>query len=111
VLCCLGAESDHLAASYFQFWNFDIVAAREPTGEVLLRAAVDVEAVVNVEDVDNSAALVDPVDDAICAAPGAMAASSERPEQRSADTVRVARKPGIANCSPAAATASGSRCR
>jgi hypothetical protein len=31
--------------------------------------------VINVEDVDNSAALVDPVDDAICPAPGAVAAS------------------------------------
>jgi hypothetical protein len=58
-------------------------------------AVVNVRAAVNVEDVDSSAALVDPVADAICAAPGAVAAS-ERPEQRFADPVRVARKPGIA---------------
>jgi hypothetical protein len=51
--------------------------------------------VVNVEGVYNSTALVDPVDDAICASPGAVAASG-RPEQRFADPVRVARKPGIA---------------
>jgi hypothetical protein len=60
-----------------------------------LGAVVNVRAVVNVEDVYNSTALVDPVDDAICASPGAVAAS-ERPEQRFADPVRVARKPGIA---------------
>jgi hypothetical protein len=52
------------------------------------------EQVINVEDVDNSTALVDPVDDAICPAPGAVAASEL--EHRFADPVRVARKPGIA---------------
>jgi hypothetical protein len=61
-----------------------------------LGAVVNVRAVVDVEDVNNSIALVDPVDDAICAAPCAVAAS-QRPEQRFADPVRVAaRKPGIA---------------
>ena len=64
-------------------------------GKSPLGAVVNVQAVVNVKDVDNSAGLVDPVDDAISAAPGAVAAS-ERPEQRLADPVRVACKPGIA---------------
>jgi hypothetical protein len=35
---------------------------------------------VNVEDVDHAVVLVDPVDDAVIAAPGAMT-SGERPEQ------------------------------
>src|SRR5205085_8792128 len=38
-------------------------------------------AVVNVEDIDNAAVLIDPVDDAVGAAPGAVTAS-KRPEQR-----------------------------
>jgi len=69
---------------------------------------VNVQAVVNVEDVDNSAALVDPVDDAICAAPCAVAAS-QRPEERFADPMRLLASPASQNASTAAATASGSR--
>ena len=46
---------------------------------------------VDIEDVDNAAVLVDLVDGAVGTAPGAMTAS-ERPEQRLADSVRVARK-------------------
>lgn len=42
---------------------------------------VDLRAVVNIEDVDNVVVLIDPVDDAVSAAPGAMTAS-ERPEER-----------------------------
>ena len=56
----------------------------------LLRAVVNLRAVVDVEDVDNAAVLVDPVDDAIGASPGTMTAS-ERPEQRLADPLRVDR--------------------
>jgi hypothetical protein len=61
----------------------------------VLRAVVDLRAVVNIEDMDNAAVLIDPVDDAIGAAPGTMTAS-ERPEQRLADPVRIDRKRGIA---------------
>ena len=50
---------------------------------------------VNIEDMDNTAALVDPVNDAISAAPGTVTAS-KRPEQRLADPLRVDRKRGIA---------------
>ena len=50
---------------------------------------------VNIEDMDNTAALVDPVNDAIGAAPGTVTAS-KRPEQRLADPLRVDRKRGIA---------------
>src|SRR6516162_8605078 len=60
-----------------------------------LWAMVDLGAVVNVEDVDNAAVLVDPVDDAITAAPGAMA-TGERSKQRLADPMRIGRKRGIA---------------
>ena len=49
-----------------------------------LRAVIDLRAVVNIEDVDNAASLVDPVDDPIGAAPGAVTAS-ERTKQRLAD--------------------------
>jgi hypothetical protein len=45
----------------------------------LLRAVVDLRAVVNIEDMDNAAVLIDPVDDAIGAAPSALTAS-KRPE-------------------------------
>ena len=61
----------------------------------LLRAVVNLRAVADVEDVDNAAVLVDPVDDAIGASPGTMTAS-ERPEQRLAHPMRVDRKRGIA---------------
>jgi hypothetical protein len=47
--------------------------------------------VINVEDVDNSTALVDPVGEAICPAPGAVAASEL--EHRFADPLR-SRPPG-----------------
>ena len=61
----------------------------------LLRAVVDLRAVIDIEDVDDAAVLVDPVDDAIGAAPGPVTAS-EWPEQRLADPVRIDRKRGIA---------------
>jgi len=41
----------------------------------LLRAVVNLRMVVDVEDMDNAAVLVEPVDDAIGAAPGAVTAS------------------------------------
>ena len=49
-----------------------------------LRAAVDLRAVADVEDVDHAAVLVEPVDAAIGTPPGAVA-SGQRPEQRFAD--------------------------
>jgi hypothetical protein len=49
----------------------------------------------NIEDVDNMVFLVDPVDNAISAAQGAVTAS-ERPKKRLADPVRVDRQRGIA---------------
>ena len=55
---------------------------------------IDLRAMVNIEDVHHAAALIDPVDDAIGAAPGAMT-SGERPEQRLADPVRVDRERSI----------------
>jgi hypothetical protein len=61
----------------------------------LLRAVVDLRAVVNIEDVHDTTVLVDPVDDAISAPPSAVT-TSERPEQGLADPVRVDRKRGIA---------------
>ena len=54
------------------------------------RAVVDLRAVVDIEDVDNTAILVDPVDDAIGAATGTVTAS-ERPEERLADPLRINR--------------------
>jgi hypothetical protein len=60
-----------------------------------LRAEVDLQAVVNIEDVDNAAILVDPVSDPIGAAPGTVTAG-ERPKQRLTNPVRVDRKRGIA---------------
>ncbi len=56
----------------------------------LLRAVVDLRAVDNIENVDNTAVLVDPVDDAIGPAPGTVAAG-ERPEQWLANPLRVDR--------------------
>jgi len=50
---------------------------------------------INVEDVNDTTAFVDPVNDPVCTAPGAMAAS-QRPEQRLADAVRIDRERGIA---------------
>src|SRR5215211_3959521 len=47
----------------------------ESMGKSPCGAVVKVRAAVNVDDVDSSAALVDPVADAICAAPGAVAAA------------------------------------
>ncbi len=49
----------------------------------------------NIEDMDNAAVFIDPVDDAIGAAPGAVT-TGERPEQRLADPVRVDSEGGIA---------------
>lgn len=54
----------------------------------LLRTVVDLGPVVDIEDVDHSAALIDPVHDAIGAAPGTMTAS-KRPKQWFADSLRV----------------------
>jgi hypothetical protein len=59
-----------------------------------LRAVVDLRAVVNIEDMDNATVLIDPVDDAIGAAPGAVT-TSERPEERLADPVWIDREGGI----------------
>src|SRR5215472_17402392 len=53
-----------------------------------LRAAVDLGAVINVEYVDDAAVLLDPVDDAIGAAPGTVT-TGQRPEQRLADPMRI----------------------
>ncbi len=64
-------------------------------GRSSLRAVIDLRAMVNIEDVDNTVILVDPVDNAISAAPGAVTAS-ERPKKRLADPVRVDRQRGIA---------------
>jgi hypothetical protein len=52
----------------------------------LLRAVADLRAVVDVEDVDNAAVLVDPIHDAIGTAP-----ASKWPKQRLADPLRVDR--------------------
>jgi len=60
-----------------------------------LRTAVNLRAVVNIEDVHDVAVLVDPTDDAIGAAPRAVTAG-ERPGQRLADPMRIDRKRGIA---------------
>jgi hypothetical protein len=57
---------------------------------VTVRAVVDLRAVVNVEDLDCAAVLIDPVDDAVGAAPSAVT-TSKRPEQRLADPLRVDR--------------------
>jgi hypothetical protein len=56
---------------------------------------VDLQAVINIEYVHNAAVLVEPVDDAIGAAPSAVT-TGERPEQRLTDPVRVDRKRGPA---------------
>ncbi len=74
------------APNVHQAW----AAAESPLGTV-----VDLRAVVNIEDVDETAILVDPVYDAIGAAPGTVA-TGQRPEQRLADPVRIDRESGIA---------------
>ena len=58
-------------------------------------AMVDLRAVVNIKDMDDATVLIDPVDDAIGAALGAVTAS-ERPEQRLGDPLRVDCQRGIA---------------
>jgi hypothetical protein len=58
-----------------------------------LRAAVDLRAVADVEDVDHAAVVVDPGDDAIGTPPGAVT-SGQRPKQRFADPVRIFRQGG-----------------
>jgi hypothetical protein len=76
----------------------DAAGVRPPHGQdrrSLLRAVVDLRTVVNVEDVDNPAALLDPVDDAVSPAPGAVT-SCEWPEQRLSDLLRIDRKRSIA---------------
>ena len=60
-----------------------------------MRAVVDLRPVVNIEDVHDAAVLVDPVDDAISTAPGAVT-TVKRSEQRLADPQRVDRKCGFA---------------
>jgi hypothetical protein len=50
-------------------------AGFQPSRRSLLRAVVDLRAVVNVEDVDNTAVLIDPVNDAVGASPGAVTAN------------------------------------
>jgi DNA-binding transcriptional MerR regulator len=60
-----------------------------------LWAVVDLGAMIDVENVNDAAALVDPVDDAIGAAAGTMT-TCQRPEQRLADPLRVDRKCGLA---------------
>src|SRR5580692_7611885 len=52
------------------------------------RPAIELRARVNIEDVHDAAALINPVDDATGAAPGAVT-SGERPEQRLADPMRL----------------------
>src|SRR5262249_9921922 len=64
-----------------------------------LRAAVDLRAVADVEDVDHAAVLVDPVDDAIGAPPGAIT-SDQWPKQRFADPVRIFRQGGRTDLQP-----------
>src|SRR5438034_1238832 len=57
--------------------------------------AVDLGAVVNVEDMDGAAVFIDPVDDPVGAAAGSVTAC-ERAEQRFAGAVRVDRQGGLA---------------
>ena len=64
-------------------------------GRSLLRAVMDLRTVVDVEDVHNPAALLDPVDDAVSPAPGAVT-SRQWPEQRLPDPLRIDRKRSIA---------------
>ena len=59
-----------------------------------LRAVVDLRAVINIENVHDAAVLVDSVNDAIGAAPGAVT-TRKRPEQRLAYPLRVHRERGI----------------
>ena len=61
----------------------------------LSRAVVDLRAVVNIKDMDSAAGLINPVDDAVSAAPGAVA-TSEWPEERLPYSLRVDCKRGIA---------------
>ena len=56
---------------------------------------VDLRAVVNIEDMHDTAVLIDPIDDAIGTSPSAVTAD-ERPEQGFADPLRVDRQSGIA---------------
>jgi len=60
-----------------------------------MRAMVDLQAVVDIKDVYQVAGFVDPVDDPVGAAAGAVT-SGERPEQRLADAMRVDRERGVA---------------
>jgi len=57
----------------------------------------------DIKDPNDTAVLVDPVDDSVGAAPGAVA-TGERPEQGLADLVGIHRKHGSQNSSAAAAT-------
>ena len=60
-----------------------------------MRAVVDLRTMVNVENVDNPAVFLDPVDDAVGPAPGAVT-SREWPEKWFADPLGIERKRGIA---------------
>ena len=67
------------------------MGCRPRTQGSLLWPVVDLRAMIDVENVNDAAVLVDPVDDAIGAAPGPMT-TGQRPDQRLADPVRVDRK-------------------
>src|SRR5262249_14923134 len=60
-----------------------------------LWAVVDLRTMIDVENVDDVVALVDPVDDAIGAASGTMT-TCQRPKERLADPLRVDRKCSLA---------------
>jgi hypothetical protein len=60
-----------------------------------VRPVVDLRAVIDVENMNSAIVLVDPVNDAIGAAPGAVT-TGQRPEQRLAGPVRVNRKRSLA---------------
>jgi hypothetical protein len=60
---------------------------------------------VDVEDVDGSSVLLDPVDDPVGAAPGSVPAC-EGAEHRFADAVRIDREGGLARPAPGDMTAS-----
>jgi hypothetical protein len=68
---------------------------------------IDLRAVVDIQDVHDAAVLVDPVGDAIGAAPSPVT-SGERPVQGLADPVRIDRSAASQNSGAAVATASGS---
>ena len=56
---------------------------------------INLRTVINVGDLNGTAAVVDPINDPVCAAPGAMAAG-QGPGQRLADAVWIDRQRGMA---------------